>query len=268
MQKLYITLIVTILAINSYAQGYEFALIHESDYNFKVVAIPDFTSAGDTDLSSAGFSVLLPAGNADAVNQVSELPGGTTWDVQQIDAVTLSDAGLGDGTKDLFLFNMPAGQNIFPHEAFDQIDLVSFEVSNAPMAGMLEILANNDPMAIGANGVFDSFFNSNIDNTSTQNYFVGIAIGFENFEFSTLSILEEQQYSFKLYPNPVSNWLNIESDNEIGTIVIMDSNGREVLKTFRQSPSAILNLSHIASGMYFIQLKYNSTAITKKLIIE
>ena len=45
-----------------------FGIVNTSGYNFKIVAIPDFDSTGNTDVSNIGFTLMLPAGAADAMN--------------------------------------------------------------------------------------------------------------------------------------------------------------------------------------------------------
>ena len=65
MKKLYTTFILVLTTLLCTAQGYQFGIVHINNYDFKIVAIPDFTSAGNTDISDVGFTLILPAGMAD-----------------------------------------------------------------------------------------------------------------------------------------------------------------------------------------------------------
>lgn len=270
MKKNYLLLSLLLLSyVYSYAQSYEFGLVHNSGYNFKVVAIPDFTSTGNTDISDIGFTMVLPAGAVDITNQNSLLAG-RTWSVQQFDTAFLTGQGLGDGTKDVFLFNNPPGQSLVSHNSGDQIDLVSFDITNMPTTGEIVFLLNSDPMAMGAGGVLDSFYNSNIDGSSTQDYFSGIASGQDSFMFSTLSVDEAVVASSKIniYPNPAKGIVKIQSP--IGmtdiSIEVFDNAGKQI--TMQLSPENTIDVSNIASGLYLITITSNDIKTTKKLIVE
>ena len=224
--KIYYTLAsIILMSLMTSAQNYEFGLVHLNNYDFKIVAIPDFTSSGSTDVSDVGFALVLPAGSADIINQSSMLSG-RTWNVSQFDAAFLSGLGLGDGTKDVFQFNMPPGQSIVSHTSGEQIDLISFQVSNSPTEGELTFLLNSDPIAIGSGGVLDSFYNSDIDGPGTGagtiDYFSGVMNGLDSFLFSTLSIeaFEEASFYIEVYPNPVKDKLFIRSNISIDAVLL------------------------------------------------
>ncbi|MCF6182596.1 T9SS type A sorting domain-containing protein [Lutibacter sp.] len=271
MKKLYITFVFILTVLISNAQGYTFGIVHISGYNFKVVAIPDFTSTGNTDVSDVGFTLVLPAGTADAVNPVGLLTA-RTWSVAQHDAANLTAvAGLGDGTKDVFQFNLPPGQSILAHTAGQQIDLVSFDVSNSPVTGVMSILLNSDPIATGAGGVFDSFYNSDIDGpgvgTGTTDYFAGLAPGMESINFSTLAVQTfNLEHNVAIYPNPTSNYIHISSSLTFDKVALYDVLGKQVLSTKNVSQ---LKVDQLHSGLYFLKLstKTGDSAI-KKIIIK
>ena len=258
MKNLYTLLILAILSFTSHAQNnYELGLVHITDYNFKVVAIPDFDSTGNTDISDISFTLALPAGSTDVVNAISSLSG-RTWTINaSFDAALLTSASLGDGTRDVFQIFIPTGQSLIPHTNGEQIDLVSFNVNNSPTNGMIEFLPNNDPIVLGAGGILDNYYNSNIDNTTTQDYFTSIANGMENFSFSTLSTnnIAIQETQISVYPNPAKNVLNIatkgksisyELFNILGqTVKINGSIGNNEIKT--------INISNLPNGIYLLK---------------
>lgn len=275
MKKSYLILLLTITTFFSYAQNYEFGIINISDYEFKIVAIPDFTSTGNTDVSDVGFTLVLPTGDANVTNHLSLLPS-RTWSVQEYDAAFLTNLGLGDGTKDVFQFNMPPGQSILSHTAGEQIDLVSFSISNSPVSGNMYFLLNNDSIAVGAGGVLDSFYNSNIDASTTQDYFSTPAPGLDNFMFSTLTVSNVSDlHGINIYPNPVKTLLHIKTNmtSNLEEIRFYSLDGKLVFNEEEINMSLghfIIDTTRILSnGMYLMTVITKSgEKATYKVLIE
>ena len=266
MNKHYFLLVFLLTTAFTFGQGYNFGIVYLTGYDFKVVAIPDFASSGNTDISDVGFTLMLPAGNADITNVAGQL-GGRTWSTQEFDAAFLSGQGLGDGTRDAWAFNLPPGQTLLAHTSGQQIDLVSFTVTNSPVSGLIELLANSDPIAIGAGGVLNSFYNSNIDNTTTQDYFSSIESGLGSFDFSTLSISDpELSAAIKLFPNPASNYITIQSTVAISTVKLYNMIGEQVLESADVEQVQVRTL---AAGLYFVELTDNyDRKVVRKILIE
>ncbi|WP_397362562.1 T9SS type A sorting domain-containing protein [Olleya sp. R77988] len=262
MKTFYSTILLLFISVLSLAQAYTYGIVSTGNFDFKIVAIPDFSAS--TDASDMGFALVLPAGSDDIINATSLLAA-RTWQVQQFDAAFLTGQGLGDGTKDVFLFNNPPGQSLIAHNAGDQIDLVYFSLSTMPSNGEIAFLDNSDPIAIGASGVLDSFYNSNIDNTSTQDYFGGLAAGLENFMFSTLGVVEAEmlEASITIYPNPTVDSITIKASAKIESAVLFDITGKIVLN---QKLPETMDLSKLPSGVYLLQLKTNRTTVTKRVV--
>jgi hypothetical protein len=263
MKKYYTTLVLSLITLLVSSQGYKFGIVHISNYDFKIVAIPDFDSAGNTDVSDVGFTLMMPAGSADITNRTGLL-GARSWGLTKFDAAILMSLG-GDGTEDAFIFNLTVGQTIFSHTMSQQIDLVSFDVTNMPVTGQVRFLLNSE--TINAGGNFDSFYNSNIDATTTQDYFSGLAVGMESFDFSVLGIEDNiLQNSIKIYPNPASDIIHISSSIEIEQIKMFDVLGKEVLST---NKTLQIKINHLQSGIYFLKIfGIEGSSATKKIIIE
>lgn len=275
--KNYYYLLLFILATHvCQAQGYDYGILHLTGNTFKVVFIPDFasfdsnTNSGSVDISDVGFTLMLPA-DASEIQNLTPLLSGRTWNLNSYDAAFLTGQGLGDGSKDAFLLTMNPGQSIYSHEANVQIDLVSFEVMNPPASGELYFLENTDPIALGAGNVLDSFFNADIDGigvgAGTTDYYSGNALGLESFDFQTLSIVNitNQEINIQIYPNPVSEFLFISTDQQIEMVTLFDLQGKQVFlaKNINQ-----IEVSNYPTGMYFIKVKTTEGSITKKIIIN
>ncbi len=271
MKKIY-TLLTTILIVTvSYAQSYEFGIVHLSDNNFKVIATPNF-DVTNADAADMGFTIVLPAGSTDAVNPVA-LFDSETWEINSnITGPAMQSAfGIGDGTKDLFVFGSAgSGSRIYSHTSGDLIDLVSFEVSNMPSTGEMYILSNSDPIAteLLAEG-FDvnSYFNSNIDSSTTQDYFTGLISGKESYDFSDSAATNDLALvNFNYYPSPVKETLHIRAQENITQISIYNMLGQEVINITPRSTSKDISVSNLANGAYFIKAQVGSYSGTYKFI--
>jgi len=73
--------------------------------------------------------------------------------------------------------------------------------------------------------------------------------------------------SIKLFPNPTSNRVTITSNSteKIGTISIIDVSGKKLLS---QNQSNIIDVKHLANGIYFVTIDVGQQIITKKLLIK
>ena len=85
-------------------------------------------------------------------------------------------------------------------------------------------------------------------------------------EFSTtLSAPSSAFESFKMYPNPVTDILNLSLPNgTLEHVKIIDSTGKMVFEQTNDLEQ--LNLENLSSGMYLIQIKTSEGSISKKII--
>lgn len=264
MKNLYILLLACTLTITGFSQSYEFGIVNNDGYNFSIVAVPSFDGT-NTDISDIGFALMLPAGDADIIN-ITQF-NGRTWTANQVTAAQLTGAGLGDGTRDAYVMNLPPGQTMQSHSTDVPFVLITFDISNMPITGLLEILTNSDPIAIGLGGAADSFYNSNIDETTTQNYYSGLVSGQEDFMFETLSIddVELENYTISVYPNPAIDMLHVSTNLDIDQLVLYDVLGKQLLNV---KDTKSITVSQLNTGNYILKIKTNKGYITKKVIIE
>ncbi|MEO1033179.1 MAG: T9SS type A sorting domain-containing protein [Bacteroidota bacterium] len=263
MKKYYTLMMALLIGVLGYAQGYEFGIQHNGGYNFSIVAIPDFDGT-NTDISDIGFALMLPAGNAD-ISNVSTF-NGRLWGTTEFTAGQLTGLGLGDGTRDGFAMNLPPGQTILSHTNGVPFVIVTFDISNMPTSGALEILSNSDPIAMGLGGSIDSFFNSNIDSTTTQNYFSGIASGQGTFLFNILNTddVDLSNIHLSIYPNPAKDQVIITTTSTLDRVALYDITGK-LVNTYK---TKTIDISGLNSGVYLMKIKVDDTTITKRLIKE
>lgn len=93
-----------------------------------------------------------------------------------------------------------------------------------------------------------------LDNVSWQ----AVTAGNENFA----------QDSFKIYPNPASGSVNINTNGGNGTVSIYSLTGNRVLETAVNSNSQNINVSALSAGMYIVRYANGTATATQKLIIQ
>ncbi|MEM8526778.1 MAG: T9SS type A sorting domain-containing protein [Bacteroidota bacterium] len=76
--------------------------------------------------------------------------------------------------------------------------------------------------------------------------------------------------NFRLYPNPTSAWLNVEFEQTIATdfeVYLFDVVGKNQSVAFSKTSRGFnLNLEHLPTGIYWLQLRSEGRMITRKVI--
>lgn len=83
---------------------------------------------------------------------------------------------------------------------------------------------------------------------------------------TTASINDVSVLDVKVYPNPTTGLANISTNENIKSIAVYDMVGRIVLET--QSNLETVAVSSFPKGMYLLQLNFEKSQLTKKLIVE
>ncbi len=104
---------------------------------------------------------------------------------------------------------------------------------------------------------------STMMNSSSVLYVDDIAL-----EYSGIGIPELEDFDGKIYPNPASNQLHIQPDNEnVYEWTLTDMSGK-ILQTGKTSGKAILDTRSYATGMYLLQIKTDNKISTHKVSIR
>jgi hypothetical protein len=86
------------------------------------------------------------------------------------------------------------------------------------------------------------------------------------FWASTLSSESFEANKFSIFPNPVNNNLNIQSENrDIQIIEIYNLNGKLVLQ-HKYNLNEAIDVSSLAKGLYLLKVQTEAGSITKKLV--
>jgi len=86
---------------------------------------------------------------------------------------------------------------------------------------------------------------------------------------TNLSANDFSSTNFKIYPNPATNYIIIETSNFTdGTFEIFDFSGK-LIKTFKNSNTSFeLSTQELSKGIYFVKANFEKGTITKKLVIN
>jgi len=90
-----------------------------------------------------------------------------------------------------------------------------------------------------------------------------IEVGFDN-------ITEKAPLEWSIYPNPTYGVLNVQTNNvaDNASIAVIDLRGQVVYKDFVVNTTKTIDLSHVETGVYFVQLTTGNTLMTKKVTIS
>lgn len=85
---------------------------------------------------------------------------------------------------------------------------------------------------------------------------------------SSLSVKELAQFSFKSYPNPATNQLNLSADKNIDKIEIYNLIGQQLLNKDLNSNNTQVNVSSLSKGVYVVKAFIGDTEGSYKFIKE
>jgi surface protein len=91
----------------------------------------------------------------------------------------------------------------------------------------------------------------------------GWTINDAGLDCSTVGIIDETKLNVSIYPNPVSNILNIEGSNNKLEAVVFDMLGKEVIQ---QNITDKIDISYLEKGVYFIKFSDGLKVSTHKII--
>lgn len=99
-------------------------------------------------------------------------------------------------------------------------------------------------------------------------YCVGKVSGTGVVKLELITANEElSDFEVKLFPNPTSDKITIQSDDfKNTTLQIMDNFGKQLLQENINKSETILNLSNYSSGQYFLQLERDYKRVVYKII--
>lgn len=131
----------------------------------------------------------------------------------------------------------------------------------------LKYFANGTQIYSGALGV-----NNNVQAIDFVYDDYGTGFRVDNIQINNLPVLSTDEVGkkelMKIYPNPTTEILNIETDSKINSIAIFDAKG-SLIKNFQEtgiSNGKRINVSDLISGIYMVKVKTSTSEFTKKFI--
>jgi hypothetical protein len=87
-------------------------------------------------------------------------------------------------------------------------------------------------------------------------------------ELATASVGKSAPAKFKVYPNPATEFLQIETGETITAAALYSADGKLVRKVNPQSNSLNLGVQELNPGLYFLQVKTSGQVYTEKIIVQ
>jgi len=76
----------------------------------------------------------------------------------------------------------------------------------------------------------------------------------------------ELKAAFKIFPNPASDFISIETDVSIKQVRLFDLQGKLILQ--QQSESKLLNVGFLKNGIYLLEINSEEGKVVKKIVKE
>jgi len=254
-----------LFTVQMYAQdGYTYTLTDNGNYSFSIDAVPNASASNfATSVQSYGFTIILPDG---ATAMISSSLGGA------------ASATFFDGTNvampaiDGYLITETLGSpaTLPAPSAGTATPVVTVQIIGAPTSGILEILANNSALATTVTPLKSFMQADMIDDgsaafTNVVDPNASALSGTSSFDFSTLSVQEDQFTNLTVYPNPTTDSVTIQSGDLAIQKVEIFTMGGQLVRTEEKNVTQ-LKLNSLKSGMYIMKLYSDDASKTIKLI--
>jgi hypothetical protein len=248
-----------------YAQdGYTYTLIDNGNYSFSIGAVPNASSSNfATSVQGYGFTIIVPDGvTATITSSLGSAAGATFFDGSAISQPTIDGYLITETLGSPIALPAPSAGTTTP--------LVTIQINGSPTSGILEILANDSTLATTITALKSFMSADMIDDGSAifpnvVDPNAAAVSGTSTFDFSTLSVNEKQLENLTIYPNPVTDIVNIQSGNTtIQRAEVYNLEGQLVI--VKENQLETINMSQLHSGMYILKLYSDTASKTVKLL--
>lgn len=195
-------------------------------------------------------------------------------------SLVVVDFGTNDsnGNANSFVFGIQYNGTITAEQALQLIDAQTSSFNYTSIANQVSSLSLNS-FSGTANGTdsWKLYKGSNLSNWKTNtnlstvilnnNDWFGLSFGtrrpFTPTEANvTLSVSDVVKEKFKIYPNPASNFIVIETKETIKDINIYSVSGQKVMNTQNKK----INIQNLQKGVYWVEIKTDKSTTTHKII--
>lgn len=205
------------------------------------------------------FNMYVPSGSEGYFNIQGTIPGGALAGVFNSGNIhfnrDLATPGVGIDDATAVPFN-------FPHDTWFPVR-IDFDLDSASHTYQMTIngvVANAVPTDFQADSTLGGidFYSVNAGHNA---YYDDIY-----FDVTSLSVEDFEKDDISYYPNPVSNYLNIESKKVINSVTVYNILGKEVLKSEPNAVSPKVDMSILPTGPYLVRIKSDNGTKTIKII--
>ena len=128
----------------------------------------------------------------------------------------------------------------------------------------------NDSLLIYSNGIRTAPYIYDLNNDGWNDMLLGVYTGGVHLlwgcDYNQVSTPVKDNILFKIYPNPTKGILHLENFDSISQVNVYSLGGR---LCYSATPKRIIDLSHLESGLYFIQsITTNGSLQTMKICIQ
>ncbi len=127
---------------------------------------------------------------------------------------------------------------------------------------------NIDELNIKVSYIHTSDNNTIIEFETVDGLPIEISLSKNNSSKSFKSLIQDNQVSVALYPNPTTGFVNIHALKEVITSIKIINLQGQVLDAFEQSNRKLIDLNKYSNGIYFIQLENSEYKGTYKVIVK
>ncbi|MGM0375800.1 MAG: Ig-like domain-containing protein [Bacteroidota bacterium] len=176
---------------------------------------------------------------------------------------------LGDGSGHDFRFVVKDGEGTYEASSWKSIDwkgwkLVEWDLSDDPVFGW----GDGNGKLDGDDFVLDGFHfrPGNEDDLKGEWFFdhLHVVKGEDANHINDLS----DENSIRLYPNPVERVMYVETSGKSGNIELFDQNGREIITQKIHSGRNEIDLGHLPTGIYVVQLRTEGKVYSEKVVVR
>ncbi|WP_207764251.1 T9SS type A sorting domain-containing protein [Hanstruepera neustonica] len=175
-------------------------------------------------------------------------------------------AYIGGGYDNVIRASVTSSVTFIFSEAVDIVSILTSR-SNYPVNHIFTPTGGSNNVVTTTSTAYPSTVNLNWENVTSFTVSTDAAsFGFDNLRIindNSLSVNDYEINNIKLYPNPTTDYIKIQSNFDINSVEVYSLHGQKVLHVEKQKT---INISLLPEGIYFLKVKTNKGEITKKVV--
>ncbi len=159
-------------------------------------------------------------------------------------------------------------------ELYEETNTVTFNVSDDnsgiadAMIAINGVTITTDVSGIATIQLEDGNYNYTVTVNNYESYTAEVMVSGSaitaKIVLKTAGIMDKSQATLNIYPNPTQGDIIIKSSKQIEQVSLFTIDGKEIL--LENESNNFLNIEHLKSGIYLLQINTNGNIITKRII--